>query len=268
MQLFEQRIDKFKKLNALRENNHLWEKCAFQVVLCAHNEERALPSTIASIERSMRGLKWGMVFGDDGSTDNTTKVVESLSELSDADFYRVETMEKMPNVSIAKNALCKITKEYSEEYPGILFCDADDFVERDKVPGLYEVAKENNSNIVVGSWIYNNEKLKKKELKSAQESIEILTFGPWNTLIHSSLIPDDGIFWNEELEAHADLLMWWELAAAGVKFTEAGHVTTTQYNAHFGSTSKQSRVDIKQERWDKFLKYKEEVINYMKLKDS
>ena len=51
--------------------------------------------------------------------------------------------------------------------------------------------------------------------------------------------------------------MWWELAAAGVKFTEAGHVITTQYNAHFGSTSKQSRVDIKKERWDKFSKYKE-----------
>ena len=159
METTEQRIEKFKKLNSYRENNELWDKAGFLVILCANNEAETLPSSMATIERSMRGLDWGLIFGDDGSTDGTAEVMESFSDSCSADLFRIEKLDKQPNVSMAKNALAKISKTYCHRYPGILFCDADDFVERDKVHGLYQSAEDNNSNVTVGSWIYFNQKL-------------------------------------------------------------------------------------------------------------
>jgi len=55
--------------------------------------------------------------------------------------------------------------------------------------------------------------------------------------------------------------MWWELVAAGVKLTPSD-VVTTQYNSNFGTTSRETRVDIKKDRWDKFLEERDKVIKY------
>jgi glycosyltransferase involved in cell wall biosynthesis len=261
-----QRVEKFKKLNLYREKNELWENSGFQVIMCAHNMEFLIGPTLATVARSMKGLKWGFIFGDDGSEDGTLSRVQNLTDDLGADFVELRSFPKMANVSMVKNSLAEISKEYSDDYPGILFCDADDFIKKDKVTGLFSKAKETNANITIGDWIYSNDKLKKFELKTAGESLEKMSFGPWNTLIHSSLIPEDGKFWNESLMAHADLLAWWELRAAGVEF-EMADVVTTEYNAHFGSISKSRQVNLKQLYWTSFLNEKNKIIDYAGLED-
>jgi len=267
METTEARIEKFKELNLLKKGTNLWEKSGFQVIMCARNEASILPSVLFTIERSMRGLKWALIFGDDGSEDNTYEAMHAACARTNADFVKLNKYEKMENVSMVKNNLAKISKEYEEDYPGILFCDADDFIKRDKVKGLFSRAKEVNANMVIGDWIYSNMPLKKFEVKTAGESLHRKTFGPWNTLIHSSLIPEDGKFWNENIKAHADLLMWWELAAAGVDF-EIANVLTAEYNAHYGSTSKSRDIREKKALWGAFEKEKAKVLEYSGLEDA
>ena len=38
-----------------------------------------------------------------------------------------------------------------------------------------------------------------------------LRFGVWATLFHQSLIPENGLFFNEKMDVYSDFLKWWEL---------------------------------------------------------
>ena len=63
-------------------------------------------------------------------------------------------------------------------------------------------------------------------------------FGPWATLLHADLIPDDGKLFYEDMPANEDLLLWAEFRAAGVKTTPINEFIACYYNNRFGTTSK------------------------------
>ena len=174
MESVKQRVEKFRELNAYRHDHELWEKRGFQVIMSVFSGATTIAPAIQSLEYSMRGLDWVFLFGDDGSTDNTVQVANDAKSYTSAKEYNVFEFGKAVNVSEAKNRLAKISKEYSEDYPGILFIDADDLLYKKKARGLYSTAKEKNANITIGNWRYVNARRKKYELKTVEESFKRL----------------------------------------------------------------------------------------------
>ena len=57
---------------------------------------------------------------------------------------------------------------------------------------------------------------RQKEIRTASHSVGEGLFGPWATLLHADLIPDDGKLFYEGIPANEDLLLWAEFRAAGL----------------------------------------------------
>ena len=146
-----------------------------------------------------------------------------------------------------KNNLLLEGKKYEKDFPGILMSDSDDIISAGRARGLLNQAIEKKSKIIVGDWIYCDEK--KQKYKSSYSSIKKLVFGPWATLINSCLIPEDGKLFNETVNAHEDLLLWQELRVSGVNMHPADKVLTCYYNARPASLSRPSNKEVKSKNW-------------------
>ena len=228
---------KFFSENAQKlKNKNLWEKIGCQVVMSARNAAEWLPIVFSSIENAMIHMDWVFHFADDESTDNTLKIAKSLMNHSTAKHFNVLKFNKADTVAQAKNRIIKKTLEYKKDYPAIFLSDADDFFTQERSRGLLLRAIELNEYFLVGSWVkvQNGQ----KETRTASQSVPEGLFGPWATLLHADLIPDDGKLFYEDMPANEDLLLWAEFRAAGVKTTPINEFIACYYNNRFGTTSK------------------------------
>tara|TARA_Y100001973_G_C5207652_1_gene342810 strand:+ start:4283 stop:5071 length:789 start_codon:yes stop_codon:yes gene_type:complete len=239
------------------KNKNLWEKRGCQVVMSARNAADWLPIVFSSIENAMSHMDWVFHFADDESTDNTLKIAKSLSKYSSAKEFNVFKYSKADTVGQAKNRIIKKTLEYKEDYPAIFLADADDFFTQERSKGLLLRATELNEYFLVGSWV----KVEKgeKETRTASESIPEGLFGPWATLLHVDLIPDNGKLFYENMPANEDLLLWAEFRAAGVKAIPINEFIACYYNTRFGTVSK-PKEDKKREEYQIYQNLKAHIL--------
>ena len=188
-----------------------------QVLITSKNCAEYLDECFASIETAMVGYKWMMIFCDDVSTDNTEAIINTYKTTTTADqivYVKYDT----PSVSIgtAKNRTCLLSLNYKIEYPVLCFMDADDKMGEKRISGLLPHLSETNQ-IVFGDYVleryihgsWQAECVVTTSIAPLRE--KHLTFGHWCTLIHSNLIPDNGIFYREDIETYDEMLTWWEL---------------------------------------------------------
>ena len=119
---------------------------------------------------------------------------------------------------------------------------------------------QNNSPFSVGSWYYCKDG--QKTLKPASKSAEKRTFGPWATLIHAKLIPDDGRLFYEDPDGelvHEDILLWDEFNNYGIPIQTFDDVITCYYNASEGTASREADMAKRQRLWEKYTKLKDQV---------
>ncbi len=116
-----------------------------QVVLSTHNSEKYLPRCLNSIEKSLKGHKWILTLGDDGSSDNTLDVISAHSKNTSANYWNVKIFPKAKNVAQAKNRVLRMAKESGEKYPIICFMDSDDEMLPERISFLLPEYKEKKS---------------------------------------------------------------------------------------------------------------------------
>ena len=198
-----------------------------QVLITSKNCAEYLSDCFASIEVAMTGYKWMMIFCDDVSTDNTEEIINCYKKTTTADRIVYQKYDT-PSVSIgaAKNRTCLLSLNYKAEYPVLCFMDADDKMGSERISGLLPHLSEEQP-FVFGDYIIEY------FIDGAWQSIELnsphadgyrfagvvetwmrekhLSFGHWCTLIHSNLIPNNGIFYREDIETYDEMLTWWEL---------------------------------------------------------
>ena len=253
-----ERLISFKeKINFFSLSSKWDEDTAFQVVICARNAEEWLPMVLNSIEEAMLNKKWILVFGDDQSDDSTVKIVERFSKVSSSDFYKIFKFKKQRNVATAKNLIIKKALEYSDEYKGVLLTDADDLFGIKRADGLFNCIKNTKLPIALGSW-YLCEK-GQQEYVSAEKSYDTFKYGPWATLIHSDFFSKDEPFFYEELDAHEDLLLWYELYYAGLEMCISNKTVTCYYNSNEDSVSKNKNQAKRLFLWKEFEKIKDSL---------
>lgn len=218
-----------------------------QVLISSHDCENYLNDCFDSIETAFDGYKWMMIFCDDASTDNTEAAVNTYKTTTSADNVIYQKFDKASIIGKAKNRACLISKTYKDDYPVICLMDSDDTMGAQRISGLLPELSEDKP-LVFGDYIM--QVLKDGEWVTASNGedgmsksgdgfdgnvttemrTEHLTFGPWCTLIHSNLIPDDGIFFREDIKNYDDNLTWWELKhSKGVTFTPVTGFVTHYY---------------------------------------
>lgn len=215
-----------------------------QVIISVRNGENFLLNCLLSVDRALQNHKWILILGDDDSTDETFVLARKLSQTLSAERVIIKRFRKADNVSIAKNRLVLISKRYSDTHPWICFADDDDLMGEDRIDKLLPIAIETGARIVVGGWHLVDED-KSVQTISADCSRDTLRFGPWATLIHQSLIPEDGKIFSEEVNVYEDMLLWKTLKIDGQEFVA---VNDSIVAVHFRRKGTASSFDSEDER--------------------
>ncbi len=117
----------------------------FSVIIPLYNKEKNITQTIASV-LSQSYKDFELVIVDDGSTDNSAGIVQSIND------PRIKLFRKENGgVSSARNyGIEKASGEW------ILFLDADDFLQSGCLEKLYKIiflAKEEHFDVIVGNYV-------------------------------------------------------------------------------------------------------------------
>lgn len=206
------------------------------VVVPIYNAEKYLNKCLDSIKnQTLKELQ--VILVNDGSTDSSEEII---------DFYVNEyphMFEKINKVNggqaTARN--CAL-KNVSGEY--IVFIDSDDYIEQEMLEEMYEVAKCNDSDIVVCNYyeIYNDKKVEKTAMKNISKNMNVnymlSNASPWNKLIKTNIIKENNISF---LEKH----IYEDLATMPILTGYAKNITYIQkplynYIIREGSTMRQN----------------------------
>jgi len=123
--------------------------CIISVVVPAYNGEKYIRRCIGSLcEQNLDGLE--IVVVDDGSTDNTAEVAESLLSTSGRSYKVVSQPNK--GASAARNRGLEIARG---QY--IMFLDCDDYIDSNCLVSLLRLAESEDSDVVFCGYDYVSE---------------------------------------------------------------------------------------------------------------
>ena len=116
------------------------------VIMPVYNVSAYLEKAINSVlEQSLNDFEFFLV--DDGSTDNSGEICDKYAKLDD----RIIVIHQ--NNAGAHNARNNALKIAKGEY--VCFFDSDDFVDKNMLKDLYELAKDNDSDLVISGFYIN-----------------------------------------------------------------------------------------------------------------
>jgi glycosyltransferase involved in cell wall biosynthesis len=193
-------------------NEYKPEEHGFQVLLSVHNGEKHIRNCLESLDDSLRGHDWTLLYGDDECTDDTTVELAKYAPSLTCDKVHLFEYDRAPSVATAKNRLIEEAHNFKKRYPYVLFMDVDDIMMPER-PNMAKTAIEKNSQYVVGTWKKNKlDGSHKRHLSSL--AVEQLAYGPWATLFHCDFLPKDGVFFPENEICNTgfeDVLTWHHL---------------------------------------------------------
>lgn len=213
-------------------------RLGLQVVISAHNAEPWIERCLASVELAMARHPWILIVVDDGSTDDTLKLI--VNHPSQADRVIVRSYPKAANVSIAKNRAFALTLRHADRYPAILPMDADDEMTPERATHLLPFAVFGGHRCVFGDYRYvcpDNPERHDTVIQASPELIPEGKFGPPMTLFHQSLMPRNGRLFREDMEAFSDCALWHQWEQDGVNIVPAPGAVVHLYHFREGSTS-------------------------------
>lgn len=197
-----------------------------QVLITSKNCAEYLNSCLSSIEVALNGYKWMLIFCDDAGTDNTEEIINNFKLVTSADLVLYQKFsEASSTIGEAKNRTCLLSLNYKNDYPVLCFMDADDEMGPERISGLLPHVSQSQP-IVYGDYklkvfsdgiwrVVNQTDKQFGEGFTGTVTTSIrsthLNFGHWATLILSDLIPQNGIFFREDIENYDDFLTWWDL---------------------------------------------------------
>lgn len=107
------------------------------VLLATYNGEKYLPQQLDSVF-DQEGINTTFFVRDDGSSDDTTKILERYKRNDDLLWYQGE------HLNVQKGYFELMKKAYESDFEYFAFCDQDDVWDRDKVKIGVENIKNNN----------------------------------------------------------------------------------------------------------------------------
>ena len=213
-----------------------WENTNVCVLLATRNDEKTLPTCLESVKIAVGDRPWALFASVNESDDNSYNIIHKFVSNSSAEVFSIESYADSPSAAVAKNRAVKLSLPYRKKFPAYFFMDADDLMGENRISGLLETAKKTDCKFIIGDWA--DRKGKGDKIHKAKRNYNSLKFGPWATVIHESLIPDDGNFFPDiEGQWFEDLLLWHKMRYEGVEMDVAPGVLTHIYVRRDGSFS-------------------------------
>jgi len=241
-------------------SHHWWPLPGIQVSIPARNAEKWLQRCLDSIERALDGHRWILVIGDDESSDDTIAIARHHAmELTTADHCVIERFSgKAVNVDQAKNRVLRLGLPFREQYPAMCLMDADDEMGIGRINHLLWQARDGGHAAVMGDHQRHNPGYPPEHLTvhSAVNHGQLEGFGPWATLFHSSLVPEDGCLFRESRKqiSYGDNDLWLRWHLKGIKIKPLPGEIVHYYHCHPGTVSRPKsaqRAKKERERWNR-----------------
>lgn len=227
------------------------------IIVPVYNVEKYLEKCVDSIiKQTYKNIE--IILVDDGAKDNSGKICDELKEKDN----RIKVIHK-PNggLSDARNAGLKIAKG---EYIG--FVDSDDYIAEDMFETLYNLNKENDSDISIVSYyeIYNGKVIgvresDKLEILNRTEAIKELLVDAkiqsyaWNKLFKRELFENTEFPTNKNFEDIATTLLLFEKANKVVLLENPKYYYVRRDDSIIGVKNYKTYKDYLDVIYDKFL---------------
>jgi len=241
-------------------SNHWWPLPGVQVSIAARNAEQWFQRCLDSVERALAGFRWILVIGDDASRDKTFDIARYHGmRLSKADHCIVERFaDKAVNVDQAKNRVLRLGLPFREQYSAMCLMDADDDMAPARVRHLLWRARDGKHAAVMGDHERHtiNRPYEHLSRHSAVNHDQLEGFGPWATIFHSSLVPEDGRLFRESRKqiSYGDNDLWLRWRLQGIRIKPFPGEIVHYYHCHPGTVSRPRSAKAAQqerERWNR-----------------
>ena len=178
------------------------------VIVPIYNVEKYLEKCLDSlVEQDYDKEKIEILAVEDGSTDQSKEILKQYVEKYS--FITPKYLEKNQGVSYARNLGIKEAKGNF-----IIFCDSDDYYERDTISKFMKVANEKNADFVMANYYisYENKDIKvdisnyfAKDIITKQEIISYMTLTSCSKMIKKSIFIDNNIYYPEDIKRCEEL---------------------------------------------------------------
>ncbi len=180
------------------ENEIIQYKYDIQVIMPVYNVEQTLRQAIDSVLSQRGNLKILLVIINDGSPDNSDKIIK---EYENHPGVLVINQDNQGLSGARNTGLKNIYAKY------ITFLDSDDYLAEDALENLFEIAEENQADIVQGSFsqVYPNNKEVDVILHEKNKDGDVVGY-PWGKLFRSEIFRNICFpkgYWFE------DTIFWW-----------------------------------------------------------
>lgn len=160
------------------------------VIIPVFNSSLYLEKCLSTIvNQTLKDIE--IILIDDGSTDNSLNIIKDYAEKYNNIKYK---SKKNEGQAIARNLGIKMA---SGEF--ITFIDSDDYIELNMLEKLYNMAKLENSDIVLCDYIeeYSDKNIEKKSLYIESDDISksyiLCVAGPCSKIINSDIFKENNI---------------------------------------------------------------------------
>lgn len=142
------------------------------VFLPAYNEEASIKDVVLATRKILKEIanEWELLIVDDGSKDNTGKIVEELAS-EDARVRLIAHVENRGYGASLKSGL------YASKYPWIAFIDSDGQFDFSEISRFIAKRQETQADLVIGYYKKRNVSLSKIITSKVWEFIVFLMFG-------------------------------------------------------------------------------------------
>jgi len=160
----------------------------FSIIIPTYNRAKVLPNAINSV-LTQRFENWELLVVDDGSTDNTSAIVEEFKDERVRYIYQENAERSAARNNGIRNAKGKF----------ICFLDSDDQFDENHLSGLHTCIKENNEN----DYLYVVHALAINASNGAREKLEIkIGSNDLETILLNSITPGQFVASLEALQRH------------------------------------------------------------------
>lgn len=189
------------KSTAIANNSIIQSELDLTIIVPAYNVEKYIDECMNSLLSQITKYNYKIVIIDDGSTDNTTKI---LNKYADNELVNI-IVQKNSGQSVARNkALEKIYSKY------IMFVDSDDKVECNIVETLLNKAYQNQYDLVeCGYHRFKDKDIVKSFSHKNEDDIKnrIHLYGmPWGKVIRSEIFKNikfpEGYWYEDTIMAY------------------------------------------------------------------
>jgi len=240
------------------------------VAIPLYNAEKYIAKSLTSVLDQDFQLPYEVVIVNDKSTDNSIEIVRNLCQSHPrGGIVNIIEQEKNTGVGWARNTILDNVKG---KY--LFFIDSDDWITKDCLSSLYEVAEKNNADITVGSISrveegtnrvienipYPNVVIEHENAGIYMQSLKLRTHVEmWNKLFRMDLLKKhnirfihvvmEDVIWGFRAKAYAQRIAFIDKTTLIYNVREGSIMTTIQ------NTARRANVKKKKGTWDSAFVY-------------